>query len=233
MNQCNGMSVVPRWPTALVDARPPPGWNETLWPLTATPFKIHECARFSLGPFERANVTLVIQTHDNRETPDACAEGIGVDFHISEIIHAILVDDLEIAQYLTSLGMPAEFGTANSSVQEYGQMRVMKWILSPSDKHFSEVSFISWAEPNTRESSILRRFWVNPLGGISFIDMKHSTFFSGTSAEPVYALVHEPFMGQGSTEYVAYAGAQFWDSNVSGPLRHFGDLHCNEPLSSL
>lgn len=233
MNHCIGMSVVPMWPTAVVEARPPPGWNETLWPLTATPIEIHQCARFSLGPFERANVTLVIQTHDNRDTPDACAEGVGVEFHISEIIYALLIDDLEIAQYLASLGMPAKFGTVSPSVQKHGQVTVTTWILTPSGEDASEISVMSSEGPNTRESPILRRFWVNSEGGVSFIDMKHSVFYSGTSIELVYASVHEPFMGQGPTEAIVDAGAEFWDSHASGPLVHFGDLHCNEPLPSL
>jgi hypothetical protein len=232
LNECDGMLVMPSWPRGTIPANPPPEWNETAWPLIALPTEVYECSRFSLGPFERADVRFAIQTHDNRETPPACADGVGKDFSYTEIIEVIIVDDPEIAEYLQALGLPAHHGTIDSSMEQQGDAAVGTWTVHPDGYSASELQVVIVEEPNRREGQTFRRFWVNPTGGVSFVDMRISMLYGGTSIKPVAGFLEYPFIHPDGASALVYSGTYFLDSYAGGPISHFGDLQCNEPLSS-
>lgn len=226
LTDCRGLTARTYLPSELTEAEPPNGWERGPAPITEVRLNLLTCGRFSLGPFERPGVSLLLEVHDNRRTPESCATGVGGEYSSSEIIHQLWINDEEIVVYLTELGLPVRFATINET--QAGETITWNlespglptyWLMKPLEQ-----------EPNFREGITYRRFWQDAHGGISFMDWDQSYFFNGQDPNQVISYMGAPFLYVSPVEVTHRVGNIVEEANVDAPITRFGDLLCERPI---
>jgi hypothetical protein len=226
LDNCVGIDTLRLASSELVGASPPPSWGPGPTPVTELRIEISNCERLSLGPFERGPIYFLVEIHDNREPPESCRNG---EYTSSEVITQVWVDDGEVADYLQNvLGLPAKLAKFHRDDQLAGDLNRTTW-------HFEiegfEPSYLDAVRPSaspTPGTYLYRRFWVNEVGGISYMDFE--TKFQRTSRDSVATgIVSDPFLHMpGDTSFVG-TESTLDSGSIIAPITRFGDLKCEHP----
>lgn len=213
-------------PNNVVDARPPANWEGSGTLQVKVSTELYRCERVSIGTFERANVTLAIQTHDNHTPPPGCIDALGGAAHQSAILQLFIASDKDLVLFFNQIGLPASFGEfeVQADVRE-GDLRAETWRISISNKTDSWLQRTHSQGPSIRNILTTRLFWEPPGGGISFLDFESSWRYANEPAPPVFGELNEPFL----PGMKAYSGVGPLLANgtwVNAPFVHFGDFAC-------
>lgn len=232
MNSCKGAHTHANVPATLVGAVPPRTWGESSTPLTELWVNIHHCEIFSLDGFERGPVNMVLETHGNRDSPEACRG----DYTSSEILTKIFFDDWEIVRHVREVySMPAEFAAVTLESHETDAIPTFSATISPAGlpaSEFSEIRAVADADGTLVVK--LRRFWENQHGGISYMDFTDDYTGPAQLVSPVMTgSLNEPFLYQklGTNVYTPLGGF-YHSGSIQASIKQFRDLACAESLSS-
>lgn len=86
-------------------------------------------------------------------------------------------------------------------------------------------------QPDQTDVSTWRYFWVNPAGGVSYLDFGWTSYSDLAGPRVVTGEIHEPFVYAASgVEVYEGRGTRVTDIQISAPITQFSDLQCKEPL---
>lgn len=165
----------------------------------------YECNRIHLGPYERGPVRIVWDGHTNADFPPACVEGMK---HPTArlLLNVILVDDAEIAAYLSdAYGLPTFHSPIGIAGQSANAPRQLTWTWGNGTK--SQLNFVDdgTAGEGPRDE---RLFWEKD-GGIAALDLAHDGKGSAVADRFGYGQMGSPML------LADVAGGVF-----SGTVRH-------------
>lgn len=223
MDGCESMYSFAVLPADAVGAHPPPSWGPGPTPLTEIHLNVHRCEVVALGLYERQAVTIAIETHDNREPPLGCRG----NYTSSEIVTQWFVDDVELVGAFQNFGLPS--GHATFEWQQSGDRRVVTITPDGAGPTVIEET-LAGQETGSTTAQTWRRFWVNPVGGISFIDFSTETSNTELASSPlVTGDIGAPFLfAKTGLPYVGYGG--MLKEDVQASVSIFGDLQCEQPV---
>lgn len=220
MNDCSGIATVETIPRGQSRAEPPSGWEPSESSVIQITTEIYSCDRFSIGPFERPNVTVLFQGHNNHRAPKDCAD---IETAVaSEILHLIIVTDAEVGNYLRDLGFPARVGEIRMESVELGDPRIERWSVELPDHEPSWLQRVSAMEASIRNTHSTRRFWENPGGGISLLEFEASWRYANEPLPPVAGELNDPFLF-GNEMHAGLGPLLDPGSWVNAPVKHLGD----------
>lgn len=228
LDDCQRLGTLRYAISDVVGASPPEGWGPGPTPATEVFIELYDCARLSLGPFERGPIRFLMEVHDNREPPLACRDG---DYTSSEVITQVAADDAEVVAYLvTRLGLPASLATIEPHSEPLQGADQLTWTFSLEGYPRSYLTGYQSQESDTTGTYDYRRFWTNQHGGISFMDFEETWRRAGSEAGVIHGEVREPFLHVPGVESYLGTGYSVPESSVDAPIKEFGDMSCTQPL---
>lgn len=234
LSQCKsfGGSTFPI-PSPLAPGTAPTGWEQEdplVLPTSYVSYDGFECARFSLGPFERGPVRFLIERHGKAAIPAKCMEGSGQS-HIG-IISSFLISDAELAAFLhDQYGLATVFGEFAIEEQPFGAATQYKWTWGPSGAEPSDLTFYQEAPGQTWDFGD-RFFWQRG-EGIGVLQLSYDREGPSTTNRDGHGTMREPML-LASTAGGAFAGpVNFYPDHAGeGVFSLFSDLRCEEPEPS-
>jgi len=231
-NGCKGLGVSLQHANALGldQGDVPAGWETDGLQNNIYQVIVNQCARVSVGPFERGPASVVIEMDDAVAPPASC-EHFNGGYDDSQVLYSLWVDDTEVADYLkATYGMPVHFGAITFDLKDSPAGQVQTWNWNETGSSASTLSGLRPTGPENNATYLDRIAW-KVGAGVSFIDLRQDRILplvTGATGEGVLA----PPMRYGQHGAAPFAGlASIWNqADQFGPIYRFGDTQCKKPL---
>ena len=208
----------------------PNGWEADASKNDIYQVMVNQCARVSVGPYERGPASFVVEM-DNAVLPPPACERFNAGYDDVHVLYSLWVDDAEVANYLkTTFNMPVRLGTITPDVKDSGNGQLQTWTWQESGSDTSTLAGLRPGGPEGNATFLDRIAW-KVGAGVSFLDLRRNTilpYVPGATAEGVLA----PPMRYAQHGSEPFAGlASVWsESDHFGPIYRFGDTQCEQPL---
>ena len=237
-NECFGLGTDQGWPRHdyglgnFSAAEPPAGWNSSQGVGYSIVILALECKRVSWGQYERGPVTLLLEIHDNVETPERCRTT--EQLTDSAALASIWISDPDLAALAASFGMRTYTGPLSVMLDAGEATEVSaRWnVLGGAE------STLATTVPSLPDVENYRGFLIYWHDGHNLWRLKYDSMFTGP-AQPEPILVVEnmqdavvtghmaPPMLTGET-YPDWAGAGevYSQADLTMSLTRFKDNQC-------
>lgn len=210
----------------------PPGWepNNPGSPFGQVAIEGLECDRFSLGPFERGPVRLVLDQHGQITVPDGCGRNVSYSTSF-RILNALFVNDAALATYLNqTYNMPTWYSEIQTSTQTLaGGGAIHQWSWGAEGQKASTMSVVDDGTTTLVPKAAERLFWQKDQGivALEIIRSAKSALFGPRAAE---GTLNPPMVW--AEEGGNFAGSSEWytDFHGDGTFTIYRDLMCKEPV---
>jgi hypothetical protein len=216
------------FPRAIAPGQAPPGWE----PKAASSsmsyvFMLgYDCHRISVGPHERGPVRIIVDGHDNADTPTDCAANAPMGSS-RIIISTLLISDRELASYLhTALGLPAINATIQNQTISNG---ASTWTWNVAGGSASKVMVVDNMVSASNDQS--DRFYWQRGSGIGILDFKYTRQGPAYTNRAAYGNVQSPMLlaSQPQGAFVASAADFYPSLDGTGTLHLYSDNQCKQP----
>jgi len=191
--------------------------------------EVHECARISVGPFERGPIHYLVEHHDNLVVPQSCRDVPG-DYTSDEALSQIWLDDAAIVDYLQkTYELPVRFASINVTSDSLGPETQDHWTFGVPGQPASMLEGTIGAT-DAKSFPVYRLYYFPAKGRVSFLDYSIDEKFEGLGNPLATGKLAPPLIygSTGTGDAVAYGGPAR-DGHYSVAFHQFGDDQCKVP----
>jgi hypothetical protein len=232
LHECSAWKAAMSFLGGTGPGEPPAGWSPAGQDRLSTRVGMSglQCARTAVGPRGHGPALLVLDTHDNVEVPERCAEGNGGGFVNPGVLSLFLTDNAGLAADLdATFGLPATVGVLRADEVD-GPVRLHTWTWAVPGFPESRLSIVADDGEQNLPPVTDRAYWGRAGGGVGSLWLSYdrvgpnlvgSRAGHGTMAPPMLLST----VGAGT-----FDGLAGWDARLEahGKVRLWSDPLCGD-----
>lgn len=231
MSGCIGWSAGPTVPGPRPSARTPPGWEEDPPGATSSVGLLAlDCARVSVGPFERP-LRLLVETTTSFLAPETCLGSVDA-VTVFLVPNTVWLEDAEVAGHLAStFGLDAIVRPLSTEVQQAGGADVHSWSWGLEGQPESRVQVTDAGSDQAQDSLPDQRLFWAAGGRLARLDLDLTLDGPETAPALVEGTVQPPMLLHDAGRPFAWTGMWYNAGSVEGRLTLYEDFACEHPVA--